>query len=409
MAGKAFNFMDLLNAQTKAEGVEKAKDYEEIYLSPYEVKDAQENTHQKLEGIEELADNFLTVGQEQPTVLARVNGEFRIIDGHRRNAANIFNLERGYKEYEKIKYRYKDMSEAMYELRLLAGNGYTQELTAYEKVRLVERTKAALIRAKEEDGLEIQGKMRDLIAAMVQESGTNVARMENINNNATQAVKEQLKEGNLGLTAAYEAAKLEPEEQDDIAERAAAGENVRAKDIAEKVAAKKAGDDYRTPHPESITSICYSCLNYSNCNVKTGTCQKCDEYVNKAEAEKTEEQRYSEEQDRIDRETKKKLEEREHEEKLDAALSDNKPDHKIHEIKIAAMYYEDVVSGKKSFELRKNDRGYRQGDKLIMLEFNDGKHTGRIINADIVYMLEDYTGLAEGYCILGIQVTDYNG
>ena len=386
MAGKAFNFMDLLNAQTKAEGVEETKDYEEIYLSPYEVKDAQENTHQKLEGIEELADNFLTVGQEQPTVLARVNGEFRIIDGHRRNAANIFNIERGYKEYEKIKYRYKDMSEAMYELRLLAGNGYTQELTAYEKVRLVERTKAALIRAKEEDGLEIQGKMRDLIAAMVQESGTNVARMENINNNATQAVKEQLKEGNLGLTAAYEAAKLEPEEQDDIAERAAAGENVRAKDIAEKVAAKKAGDDYRTPHPESITSICYSCLNYSTCNVKTGTCQKCDEYVNKAEAEKTDEQRYSEEQDRIDRETKKKLAEREHEEKLDAALSDNKPDHKIHEIKIAAMYYEDVVSGKKSFELRKNDRGYKQGDKLIMLEFKDGKHTGRIVNADIVYM-----------------------
>lgn len=409
MAGKAFNFMDLLNAQTKAEGVEETKDYEEIYLSPYEVKDAQENTHQKLEGIEELADNFLTVGQEQPTVLARVNEEFRIIDGHRRNAANIFNIERGYKEYEKIKYRYKDMSEAMYELRLLAGNGYTQELTAYEKVRLVERTKAALIRAKEEDGLEIQGKMRDLIAAMVQESGTNVARMENINNNATQAVKEQLKEGNLGLTAAYEAAKLEPEEQDDIAERAAAGENVRAKDIAEKVAAKKAGDDYRTPHPESITSICYSCLNYSTCNVKTGTCQKCDEYVNKAEAEKTDEQRYSEEQDRIDRETKKKLAEREHEEKLDAALSDNKPDHKIHEIKIAAMYYEDVVSGKKSFELRKNDRGYKQGDKLIMLEFKDGKHTGRIVNADIVYMLEDYTGLAEGYCILGIQVTDYNG
>lgn len=409
MAGKTFNFMDLLNAQTKAEGVEEAKDYEEIYLSPYEVKDAQENTHQKLEGIEELADNFLTVGQEQPTVLARVNGEFRIIDGHRRNAANIFNLERGYTEYERIKYRYKDMSEAMYELRLLAGNGYTQELTAYEKVRLVERTKAALIRAKEEDGLEIQGKMRDLIAAMVQESGTNVARMESINNNATQAVKEQLKEGNLGLTAAYEAAKLEPEEQDDIAERAAAGENVRAKDIAEKVAAKKAGDDYRTPHPESITSICYSCLNYSTCNVKTGTCQKCDEYVNKAEAEKTDEQRYSEEQDRIDRDTKKKLAEREHEEKLDEALSDNKPDHKIHEIKIAAMYYEDVVSGKKSFELRKNDRGYKQGDKLIMLEFKDGKHTGRIVNADIVYMLEDYTGLAEGYCILGIQVTDYNG
>ena len=133
-------------------------------------------------------------------------------------------------------YRFMDMSEAMYELRLLAGNGYTQELTAYEKTRLVERTKAALIRAKEEDGLEIQGKMRDLVAAMINESSTNVARMDAINNNATPEIKEQLKEGNLGITAAYEAAKLDEDEQKEIAEKAAAGENVRAKEIAEKVA-----------------------------------------------------------------------------------------------------------------------------------------------------------------------------
>ena len=33
-------------------------------------------------------------------------------------------------------YRFMDMSEAMYELRLLAGNGYTQELTAYEKTKI---------------------------------------------------------------------------------------------------------------------------------------------------------------------------------------------------------------------------------------------------------------------------------
>jgi len=51
----------------------------------------------------------LHVGQEQPTVLARVNGEYRIIDGHRRNAANILNLERGHKEYEKVLYRFMDI------------------------------------------------------------------------------------------------------------------------------------------------------------------------------------------------------------------------------------------------------------------------------------------------------------
>ena len=120
-----FGINDILNAKTKAAGQQaQTEGYKEIYLSPYEVKAAQENTHQKLENIEELADSFLHVGQEQPTVLARVNGEYRIIDGHRRNAANILNLERGHKEYEKVLYRFMDMSEAMYELRLLAGNGY---------------------------------------------------------------------------------------------------------------------------------------------------------------------------------------------------------------------------------------------------------------------------------------------
>lgn len=236
MAKGKFGINDILNAKSKADAAGTVDKYTEIYLSPYEVKAAPENTHQNLENIEELADSFLHVGQEQPTVLARVNGEFRIIDGHRRNAANIMNLERGHKEYEKVLYRYRDMSEAMYELSLLAGNGFTQELTAYEKTRLVERTKAALIRARDEDGLEIQGKMRDLIAAMLNESSTNVARMESINNNATPEVKEQLKNGNMGITAAYEAAKLPEDDQRAIAAAAAAGEDVRAKEIAQKVA-----------------------------------------------------------------------------------------------------------------------------------------------------------------------------
>ena len=131
--------------------------------------------------------------------------------------------------------------------------------------------------------------------------------------------------------------------------------------------------------------------------------------TDKAEAEKTDEQRYSEEQDAIDRQTKKKLQERADAEKMEHLPSEGDTEHKQHEIKIVASYYEDVVSGKKSFELRKNDRGYKQGDSLKMLEFKDGKHTGRTIDADIIYMLEDYTGLTEGYCILGIRVTDYTG
>ena len=57
-----FGINDILNAKTKAAGQQaQTEGYKEIYLSPYEVKAAPENTHQKLENIEELADNFLHV------------------------------------------------------------------------------------------------------------------------------------------------------------------------------------------------------------------------------------------------------------------------------------------------------------------------------------------------------------
>lgn len=403
MAKAKFGIADIMNAKSRASGTSQVSDYTEIWLSPHEVKPSENNFYSQ-ENIEELADSFLAVGQQQPTVLGRVNGEYRIVSGHRRNLANIMNAERGHEEFRKVRYLYKDMTEAMLDLSLLIGNAYNRELTAWEKTQQAQRLKEALIRAKKEDGLEITGKLRDVIADLMNESPTNIARMESINNNAAPEIKEELAKGSIGVTTAYEAAKLPPEEQKEIAEKAAAGESIRAKEIAEKVAEKKAGGSYETPHPESITSLCYSCQKYKDCNVKTGTCRKCDQYIDKAEAEKTQEQRYSEEQDKIDRQTRKHLQEQADQEKMATLPGDLENRHKMHDIKIVPSCYKDVVSGKKRFELRKNDRGYKPGDSLRMTEFEDGKYTGRSIIADVIYMLENYTGLEEGYCILGISV-----
>lgn len=406
MAAGKFSFMDIMNSATKAAGAETQSTYTEIFLSPYDVEDTESNFYSQ-DNIQELADSFLTVGQQQPTVLGRIGGKYKIISGHRRNAANKLLVQQGHEEYKKVRFLYRDMTEATLELSLIVGNAFNRELTDYEKTEQAVRLKAALVRAKKEDGLEIQGRLRDVIAELLGESSTNIGRMESISNNLTDEAKEQFKAGNLGITAAYETSKLPKEEQREIAEKAAAGENVRAKEIAEMVQEKKAGDDYRTPHPESITSLCYSCLNYATCNVKTGTCQKCDEYINKAEAEKTDEQRYNEEQDKIDKQTAKKLAEMEREKKLDEVLGKAEAEkHKIHEVKLAAMYFDDVAAGTKSFELRKNDRHYKTGDLLKQLEYDNGNYTGRSILADITYMLEDYSGIQEGYCILAIKVRE---
>lgn len=411
-----FTMLDILNAQSKNSTSTKVESYTEIYLNPKEVKPSATNFYSQND-IEELADSFLTVGQQQPTVLARINNEYRIVSGHRRNLANCLLLDKGYNEYKRVRYLYKDMTEATFELSLLVGNAFNRELTAYEKMEQAARLKKALIRAKEEDGLEIQGRMRDIIAETLKESTSNIARMEQINNSLSDSAKEQFKNGNMGITAAYETSKLTEDEQEAIADRYASGEDVRAKEIAEKVTEKKAAekakkeakekenvaaDEYRTPHPESITSLCYSCLNYSTCNVKTSTCKKCDEYINKAEAEKTDEQRYNEEQDRIDRETKRKLQERDREKALDKVLQPREK--KVHELKLSALFYEDVARGRKRFELCKNDHNIKVGDKVRLNECRSGDYTGRYIEAEIVYKLENYSGLEGGYCILGIDV-----
>lgn len=395
-----FGINDILNMKSKAAGEARTENYTEIFLNPYDVKPSESNFYSQ-ENIEELADSILTVGQQQPTVLAKINGEYRIISGHRRNLANINLIERGYNEYKSVRYLYRDMTEATFELSLLVGNAFNRELTAYEKTEQVARLKNALIRAQKEDGLEIKGRMREMIADLLGKRATNVGRMEKIANDLTPQAKEQFKNGNLGITAAYETSKLSEEEQNKIAAKAAKGE-VRAKEIAQKVVENKLGDDYRTPHPESVTSLCYSCLNYSTCNVKTGTCKKCDEYINKAKAEKTDEERYNEEQAALDRQTKRKLQEMQKENELDKALQSKTE--KIHEVKISSIYFDDVAAGIKNFELRKNDRGYKVGDILKLNEVKSGKETGRFIKAKIEYMFEEHTGLQEGYCILGIKV-----
>lgn len=75
-----------------------------------------------------------------------------------------------------------------------------------------------------------------------------------------------------------------------------------------------------------------------------------------------------------------------------------------HELKILPKYLNDVWSGVKTFELRKNDRGFNIGDTLILRGFEDGYYTGDSIEVDVIYILHggEY-GLDKDYVILGIE------
>nr|WP_321026847.1 ASCH/PUA domain-containing protein [Clostridium neonatale] len=77
---------------------------------------------------------------------------------------------------------------------------------------------------------------------------------------------------------------------------------------------------------------------------------------------------------------------------------------KVHELKILPEYFWQVWHGNKTFELRKNDRNYNAGDKVILKEFKDGRFTGCQLEKTITYVLKGgQYGLESGYVILAIK------
>ena len=77
---------------------------------------------------------------------------------------------------------------------------------------------------------------------------------------------------------------------------------------------------------------------------------------------------------------------------------------KTHELKIKPQYFKDVISGLKTFEVRKNDRNFEVGDIITLREFENGKFTGKSINVEIVYILNDEEYCKESYVALGFRL-----
>lgn len=393
-----------------------------------------------VEQIEELAGDILMYGLKQNLELVYApcdKGEYRIVAGERRWEALKYLVSKGYKEFELATSKLttpQDNDEEQVEI--IIANAYRTKTTSdmiEEETRLktsLERMKAA---GKKIKGYDLQsGRLRDVISSMLHVSKTKIAQIEAVNNNLIPEWKEELKGERLTFSAAYELSGMTADEQrealgkftetgelthkdvKDMKAEKAAGQQVSESDTETEIGMNppevRAGDDYETPHPEGITSICYSCTEYKTCNVKTGTCTSCDQYKNRTETYKTDEQRYSEEQDAIDCETKKKLREMEQEEKMQNLPSDTQETgQKVHQIRLAKSYFDDVANGIKTFELRKNDRGYKKGDILEMMEFADGKNTGHTVRVLVTYILEDYTGIEDGYCIMATTLLNENG
>lgn len=389
-----------------------------------------------VEQIEELAGDILMYGLKQNLELVYApcdKGEYRIVAGERRWEALKYLVSKGYKEFELATSKLttpQDNDEEQVEI--IIANAYRTKTTSdmiEEETRLkasLERMKAA---GKKIKGYELQsGRLRDVISSMLHVSKTKIAQIEAVNNNLIPEWKEELKGERLTFSAAYELSGMTADEQREALGKFTETGELTHKDVkdmkAEKAARQQsplsyhgevigegesevsecdtASGEYQTPHPEGITSICYSCTEYETCNVKTGTCTSCDRYKNRTEAYKTDEQRYSEEQDAIDRETKKKLREMEQDEKMQ-----NLPSAASEEIKTIRVsqekFKEYTGENRKPYMITKDD-GFKVGNVVKLVVFTAGKATGETADMRITCKDDDITcsGLTDGWCVIGL-------
>lgn len=76
-----------------------------------------------------------------------------------------------------------------------------------------------------------------------------------------------------------------------------------------------------------------------------------------------------------------------------------------HALKTWPSYFLDVTSGCKTFEVRKHDRPFKDGDTLLLQEYNPDKeeYTGKEWAGIIVYMMNNPDFVKKGFVILGIK------
>lgn len=439
----AWNVMEQLNANAKKAAVGDNTPKAHFRTQDVSINKMYSNDKNfySVEDIEPLAQKILLVGLMENLEVVHDpcdRGEYRIIAGERRWRALKILVEKGYTEFEKATCQIQTpASEEEETLRLIIANDYRNK-TVSDLLEEEDKLKKILQRMKENGqkimGIDLNsGRIRDVVAYFLKIAPTKVAQIESINKRLIPEFSKELKEGRLTFSAAYMISGMNEETQAEMLERyqengltykevkeikqqqeeKAAAEQIKGQmnidqfteteeeieepeDDAEDTEDE---DEWEDAHPESITSLCYSCKRYSDCNVKTGTCQSCDQYINKAEAEKTEEERYSEEQDAIDRETAKKLREKADEEKMQQLPSDSNKDKCI---RMSQSAFEEIKEGK-PYIITKDD-SFRKGQEVTLIAFKEGKATGQQCKKTIICVDTSITSsaLEDGYCILGL-------
>lgn len=402
------------------------------------------NNFYAMQDIEALAEDIKAVGLlENLTVMyAPAAGKnYKLLGGERRWRALCLLVSNGYNEFSAATCQIRTAENERAEMIEIIMCNRQRVKTVWEQIEEETRLKETLQEMKKNGetlkGYDLQeGRLRDTIAAILNYSAAKVGQMETIAKNLIGGLRDALKEEKINFSTAYTVAKMDAAGQQaalEAYEQQGALNSAQAKEAAAAVEQEEPEDNGADALPinppeygnnqMNVESICYRCAHWNDCYEKSATTVKCATFEDrdkKQEENRQQETPQESPQPRIvdgstgevyeNMDEAQKAAETPQEEPIEAPQEEpTEKNERVHYIRLAATYYNDVATGKKPFELRKNDRDYKVGDILEMNEFKDGRNTGRVIRCRVSYMLEGYTGLTDGYCILGIKVLQAQG
>jgi len=262
---KGFDLNSLLNTKSKGAAVQAAglaqetdNAFDVVMIDVEDLMPSKDNFY-STENIDELAAAIELSGciEQNLVVKPEAHGKYEVIAGHRRRLAALKLVGEGREEYRKVPCRIKKESDEIKDrLSLILTNTTARQLTDWEKVKQVEELKEVLTeyrkvlqeenKDKPKEERERIGRIREIVAQMLNTSTTQIGRMEAISNNLSQDFKEELEKGNINISTAHELSRLDEEGQKKAYEQYEEKGELHIKDV-------KPEEKLWNENPEEIT------------------------------------------------------------------------------------------------------------------------------------------------------------
>lgn len=208
MAKMMFENLSAIVANTLTDSI-KMIDIDELHNS--------EDNFFDINRIEEFAETILGQGGVKDNLVVRPldDGGYEIISGHRRKAAVQYLLDNGEnisRYLPCLVQNYDDNDDKMLDIVLMnVSSRQISDAEMWKSYEIVDR----ILQNKKSAG-EKFGRVRDKLAECLGISTSQVRKIQNIDNNAIEPVKDAISSGKISISTANEIARLDEDEQQEV-------------------------------------------------------------------------------------------------------------------------------------------------------------------------------------------------